>query len=78
MTDPAPASLPAPPYYAVVFTAVRTAGDNGCAETNEQMMKLAADQPGFLGVDSARGAKRQKDRLPGTRHQPSMRPAHYG
>ena len=29
MTDPVPASLPAPPYYAVVFTAVRTAGDNG-------------------------------------------------
>ncbi|MFJ8593401.1 antibiotic biosynthesis monooxygenase family protein [Streptomyces sp. NPDC093598] len=56
MTDPAPASLPAPPYYAVVFTAVRTAGDNGYAETDERLMKLAADQPGFLGVDSARGA----------------------
>ena len=56
MTDVAPASLPAPPYYAVVFTAVRTAGDNGYAETNERMMKLAADQPGFLGADSARGA----------------------
>ncbi|MFF8937879.1 antibiotic biosynthesis monooxygenase family protein [Streptomyces paradoxus] len=56
MTDVAPASLPAPPYCAVVFTAVRTAGDNGYAETNERMMKLAADQPGFLGADSARGA----------------------
>ncbi|MGW1805708.1 antibiotic biosynthesis monooxygenase family protein [Streptomyces sp. NPDC002078] len=56
MTDGAPASLPAPPYYAAVFTAVRTAGDNGYAERNERMMKLAADQPGFLGVDSARGA----------------------
>ncbi|MFD4613081.1 antibiotic biosynthesis monooxygenase family protein [Streptomyces sp. NPDC058451] len=56
MTDPAPASLPAPPYYAVVFTAVRTAGDNGYAEADERLMKLAADQPGFLGVDSARGA----------------------
>ncbi|GAA2766995.1 antibiotic biosynthesis monooxygenase [Streptomyces paradoxus] len=56
MTDVAPASLPAPPYYAVVFTAVRTAGDNGYAETNERMMNLAADQPGFLGADSARGA----------------------
>ncbi|MFE8991423.1 antibiotic biosynthesis monooxygenase family protein [Streptomyces collinus] len=56
MTDVAPASLPAPPYYAVVFTAVRTAGDNGYAETSDRMMELAADQPGFLGVDSARGA----------------------
>ncbi|WP_406417822.1 antibiotic biosynthesis monooxygenase [Streptomyces sp. NBC_00873] len=56
MTDLAPASLPAPPYYAVVFTAVRTAGDNGYGETDERLLKLAADQPGFLGVDSARGA----------------------
>ena len=56
MTDPTPAWMPAPPYYAVVFTAVRTAGDNGYAETDERLMKLAADQPGFLGVDSARGA----------------------
>ncbi|MER5829968.1 antibiotic biosynthesis monooxygenase [Streptomyces sp. NPDC002130] len=56
MTDPAPASLPAPPYYAVVFTALRTPGDNGYAETDERLMKLAADQPGFLGVDAARGA----------------------
>ncbi|MFD9327938.1 antibiotic biosynthesis monooxygenase family protein [Streptomyces sp. NPDC060065] len=55
MTDPAPAWLPAPPYYAVVFTAVRTAGDNGYRETDERLMKLAADQPGFLGVESARG-----------------------
>ncbi|MGN5377584.1 hypothetical protein BIV25_06375 [Streptomyces sp. MUSC 14] len=56
MTEPAPAALPDPPYYAVVFTAVRTAGDNGYAETDERLWKLAADQPGFLGVDSARGA----------------------
>ncbi|ELS50318.1 antibiotic biosynthesis monooxygenase family protein [Streptomyces viridochromogenes] len=56
MTDPAPASLPAPPYYAVVFTAVRTAGDDGYREMGERLLKLAADQPGFLGVDSARGA----------------------
>ena len=53
---PAPASLPAPPYYAVVFTAVRTAGDNGYAERDERLMELAAEQPGFLGVDAARGA----------------------
>ncbi|MGJ3561838.1 antibiotic biosynthesis monooxygenase family protein [Streptomyces sp. INA 01156] len=56
MTDPAPASLPAPPYYAVVFTAVRTDGDHGYGKTAERMLELAAGQPGFLGVDSARGA----------------------
>lgn len=56
MADSAPASLPAPPYYAVVFTSVRTGGDNGYAERAGQMLKLAADQPGFLGVDAARGA----------------------
>lgn len=56
MTDPVPASLPTPPYYTVVFTAVRTAGDNGYGETDAQLMKLAADQPGFLGIDSARRA----------------------
>jgi heme-degrading monooxygenase HmoA len=56
VTDLAPASLPAPPYYAVVFASVRTAGDNGYGDRAEQMLKLAADQPGFLGVDSARGA----------------------
>lgn len=54
MTDVAPASLPTPPYYAVVFTAVRTAVDHGYAETDERLLELAAEQPGFLGVDSAR------------------------
>ncbi|MET7689131.1 antibiotic biosynthesis monooxygenase [Streptomyces sp. NPDC005483] len=56
MTAPTPESLPAPPYYAVVFTAVRTAGDNGYAEMDERLFELAADQPGFLGIDAARGA----------------------
>jgi heme-degrading monooxygenase HmoA len=56
VTDPVPASLPAPPYYAAVFTAVRTAGDNGYGEMDQRLFELAADQPGFLGVDAARGA----------------------
>ncbi|KOX03408.1 hypothetical protein ADK65_07055 [Streptomyces sp. NRRL B-1140] len=34
---------------------MRTQGDNGYAEADERLMKLASDQPGFLGVDSARG-----------------------
>lgn len=50
------AQLPAPPYYAVIFTSKRTAGDNGYGEMAEQMLALSAKQPGFLGVESARGA----------------------
>ena len=50
------ARTPEPPYYAVVFTSLRTpADDAGYAETARRMEELAADQPGFLGVESARG-----------------------
>lgn len=48
------ANTPAPPYYAVTFTSIRTTGDNGYAETAKRMVELAAAQPGFLGVESAR------------------------
>ena len=48
------AQTPAPPYYAVVFTSTRTAGDHGYAAMTEKMFELAARQAGFLGVESAR------------------------
>lgn len=48
-------ATPEPPYYAVIFTSVRTAGDSGYAQTAQRMLELAAMQPGFLGVESARG-----------------------
>lgn len=48
------ASTPAPPYYAVIFTSLRTAVDEGYGDTAARMMELAARQPGFLGVESAR------------------------
>jgi heme-degrading monooxygenase HmoA len=48
------AKTPAPPYYAVIFTSERTDGDNRYAEMAEEMGKLAAAQPGYLGVESAR------------------------
>jgi len=48
------AKTPEPPYYAVVFTSVRTATDKGYADTAEKMMALASNQPGFLGVESVR------------------------
>lgn len=49
------AELPEPPYWAVIFTS-RLRGDDPDYETTaERMMELAARQPGFLGVESARG-----------------------
>lgn len=54
MSDAAFAPLPAPPYYAVIFASRRTAVDAGYAATAARMLALAAQQPGFLGADSAR------------------------
>lgn len=51
------ARLPAPPYYAVVFTSQRRGDDPAYAETASRMVELAAAQPGFLGVESARDAQ---------------------
>ena len=48
------AGTPQPPYYAVIFTSVRTADDNGYEQTALRMAELATEQPGFLGVESAR------------------------
>jgi heme-degrading monooxygenase HmoA len=48
------ASTPEPPYTAVIFTSLRTEGDNGYAVMSERMVALAAQQPGYLGVESAR------------------------
>jgi len=48
------ADTPSPPYFAVIFTSIRTPGDHGYAAMSEKMLKLAARQPGFLGVESAR------------------------
>lgn len=50
------ARTPEPPYYAVIFSAQRTAGDNGYAETAARRVELVAQQPGFLGVESTRDA----------------------
>jgi len=48
------AKTPDPPYYAVIFTSVRTTIDEGYVETAEKMVALASEQPGFLGVESVR------------------------
>jgi len=49
------ANTPEPPYYAVIFTSLRTEGDRGYGKTAERMIELASQQPGFLGVETARG-----------------------
>src|SRR6185295_9127229 len=48
------AKTPSPPYFAVIFTSTRTGVENGYNETSKRMNELAAEQPGFLGVESAR------------------------
>jgi heme-degrading monooxygenase HmoA len=45
-----------PPYYAVIFSSRRTEGDQGYNEMAECMVRLASQMPGFLGVESVRGA----------------------
>jgi heme-degrading monooxygenase HmoA len=54
--DAAPliSATPEPPYYAVIFTSVRTEGDNGYAAMAQAMVELASRQPGYLGIESAR------------------------
>lgn len=54
------ANTPEPPYWAVVFTSLRRPGDDkdddpGYDSTASDMLLLAAKQPGYLGVESARG-----------------------
>ncbi len=48
------ADTPKPPYYAVIFTSIRTEGDDGYADMSERMVELAQQQPGYLGHESAR------------------------
>ena len=48
------ADTPEPPYYAVIFSSHRTSDLDGYAETAQRMFELAAEQPGFLGIESVR------------------------
>jgi heme-degrading monooxygenase HmoA len=48
------ANTPQAPYYAVIFTSLRTEGDNGYGDMAVEMNKLASKQPGYLGFESAR------------------------
>jgi len=45
------------PYYAVIFSSQRGPDDaQGYGNMAEHMLALAAEQPGYLGVESVRGA----------------------
>ena len=50
------ARTPEPPYYAVIFTSKRTAGDAGYGAMAERMVDLSSRYDGFLGIESVRGA----------------------
>ena len=57
-SDPDPerfATLPPPPYYAVIFSSQRNGEDEaGYASTADRMDELVRGQPGFLGYESTR------------------------
>lgn len=56
--DPRLAATPEPPYYVVTFSSRRTGDDaEGYARMAEAMAALAAKQPGYLGIESARDAE---------------------
>ena len=48
------AATPSPPYYAVIFTNLRTDIDEGYGEMADEMVRLAELQPGYLGHESVR------------------------
>ena len=48
------ANTPAPPYYAVIFTSQQTGSSEGYAQMAQRMVELAQQQPGYLGIESAR------------------------
>lgn len=51
------ACTPSPPYFAVVFSSVRTDLDGAeYGRTADRMVELAGSMPGFLGLESVRDA----------------------
>lgn len=48
---------PPPPYYAVIFSSLRSEGDNGYGEVAKRVVELAYQQKGFLGAESIRNDK---------------------
>ena len=44
---------PKPPYYAVIFTSIKSADQENYAEMSAQMEKMVKFQTGYLGHESA-------------------------
>ena len=49
------ATTPRPPYYAVIFSSQRREEEAGYGVTADRMVELAAQQPGYLGIETVRG-----------------------
>lgn len=52
------ADTPSPPYYAVIFTSLLSLNDEGYAAMGDALVKLAENQPGYLGIETTRGNDR--------------------
>lgn len=50
--------LPPTPYYAVIFTSRLSPDDAGYEAMGNALAKLAGHQPGYLGMETARGNDR--------------------
>ena len=50
------AKTPEPPYYVVIFTSLQSGDAEGYSDMANKMVTLAAQQPGYLGIESAREA----------------------
>lgn len=46
--------LPEPPYYAVIFSSKRSQNEKAYRDSINDMLTLAAEQPGYLGTERAR------------------------
>jgi heme-degrading monooxygenase HmoA len=46
------ASTPEPPYWAAIFTTRQTSDVEGYGEMAAEMERLAAQQPGYLGIET--------------------------
>lgn len=44
---------PKPPYYAVIFTSIKSENQENYAATSARMEKMVTAQPGYLGHESA-------------------------
>lgn len=47
---------PDPPYYAVIFTSTPGAHQDGYDAMGQALVELAQNQPGYLGIETTRGA----------------------